>query len=216
MGKRKGKRGKKNNGGGNGQWGSIQLGGFRAQFPQPRLPFRLGADTKLPTVLSVYPRVRLDVPIITMFAALASGAMAATFGLDISRIQGWSSRFATLFREYAIVGARLEIRPQNVSPASGLIAAFLDEESGAAPISTDALNRPRLDMIAGPITVPKAYHLDWKPADILDLDYVAVATVFTPVWVKLYTDNANFGTSVGMTGQVLITGTLAFEFRGYL
>lgn len=138
-----------------------------------------------------------------------------SFPLDITQVQSWSTRFASLFREYAIVGARLEVRAQGVSPAQGIIVAYLDEQSSSTPTATEALSRPRLDMVAGPLTVPKAYHLDWTPADILDLDYVASGTTFTPVWVKLFTNNANFGASTGMTGQVLITGSLALEFRGY-
>jgi len=215
---RNGRRRKtKNNGnGGGGQWGNIVLGGFKASFPQPRLPWRLGADTQLPQALSVYPNLALDVPIIPALATIAAGATALSLPLDLTQVFNFALRFATLFREYAIVGARLEIRPQNVSPAGGIIAAFLDEQSAAAPTGPDAVNRPRLDMTAAPLTVPKAYHIDWKPRDILDLDYVSTATTFTPVWLKIYTDTANFFAPAAMTGQVIVTGTLAFQFRGYV
>jgi len=202
--------------GGGGQWGNIVLGGFKASFPQPRLPWRLGADSSLPQALSVYPTVNLDVPMIPINTAIVAGATALVSPIDLTQVFNFAARFATLFREYAIVGARLEIRPQNISPAGGLIAAFLDEQSSAAPTGPNAVNRPRLDMTAGPLTVPRAYHLDWKPRDLLDLDYVSTATTFTPVWLKIYTDSANFFTPAAMTGQVLITGTIAFQFRGYV
>ena len=160
--------------------------------------------------------MKLDVPIRASVATIAAGSLASSTGLDVNLIQDWATRFATLFREYAIVGARLELRPQNVSPASGIIVAYLDEQTSSVPTTAEALARPRLDMIAGPLTVPRAYHLDWTPADILDLDFVSVASTFTPVWVKMFTNVANFGAGAGMTGQVLITGSLALEFRGFI
>ena len=196
-------------------WGVVRLGGFRAEFPQPRLPFRLGADERLPQGLSVYPRVKMDVPIVTRIASIAAGTVSAVFPLDTTAVQAFSTRFASLFREYAIVGARLELRVQNASPASGIIAAYLDEQSGAAGGGAEALARPRLDMVVGPLTVPKSYHLDWTPRDILDLDYVSTATNFTPVWLKIYGDPTSFGINASTTGSVLVTGSLAFEFRGY-
>jgi len=164
----------------------------------------------------VYPRLKLDVPIIPFNTVITAGATAGVMAIDLTRVFNWSGRFATLFREYAITGARLEARPQNVSPAGGLIAAFLDEESASVPTGAQSVNRPRLDMTAGPLTVPKAYHIDWTPRDPLDLDFVDTGTTFTPVWLKIYTDTANFFAPVSMTGQVLVTGTIAFEFRGYL
>ena len=164
----------------------------------------------------MYPRVKLDVPIRNLIGTISAGGVAGSFPLDLTAVQNWAARFGSLFREYAICGARLEVRVQGVSPAQGIVVAYIDEQSAASPTAAEALQRPRLDMIAGPLTVPKSYHLDWTPRDILDLDYVSTATTFTPAWVKIYTDVASFGASAGMTGQVLITGSLALEFRGYL
>lgn len=203
-------------GGGGNAWGMINLGGFRASFPRPSLPFRLGADTRLPQNLSVYPVVKLDVPIIPFQATIAAGATSLSVAIDPNAVFAFSTRFASLFREYAILGARLELRPQNISPAGGVCAAFLDEQVAAAPTGPQAVNRPRLDMTLAPLTVPKAYHLDWTPRDLLDLDYVSTATTFTPVWLKIYTDTPNFFTPASTTGQILVTGTIAFQFRGYV
>lgn len=210
---------RQNNGGQNGNqapWGQITLGGFKAQFPRPRLPLRLGADSSLPQALSVYPQVNLDVPIIQQNLAIVAGVCASSVALDTTVIQDWATRFAAVFREYAIVGARLELRMNNVAVTSGMAAAFLDEQSAAAPTPSNALNRPRLDMIVGPLFVPRAYRLDWTPRDILDLDYVAVGTNFTPVWLKVITDNGNFGTQNTTTGSIIVTGSLALSFRGYV
>ena len=200
----------------NKKWGEIRLGGFEASFPRPRLPFRLGADTSLSSRLSVYPRLSLDIPISQQTVAIAAGSLSAVIPMDVTTVRNWSSRFAAIFREYAIVGARLEVRCQNVSPAAGLVAAYIEEQSAVAPTANEAADRPRLDMVAGPLTVPRAYRINWKPQDLLDLDFIPVGTTFTPAWLKLFTNTADFGTTAGTTGQVIVTGSLAMEFRGYL
>ncbi len=197
-------------------WGVIRLGGFRAEFPQPRIPRLLGSDRNLGSRNSVYPNnVMLDVPIITTKSSIAAGVLAASIPLDLTKIQAFSSRFASLFQEYAIVGASLEVRMNNTINNAGVLAAFIDEDSSAAPGPTDALNRPRLDVLVAQQFQPGSYRLNWTPRDILDLDYVDCATTFTPAWLKLYTDVGNFGTTATTTGDVLVTGTLALCFRGY-
>lgn len=175
----------------------------------------LGSDRDLTVGNAVYPYVLLDVPIGPQAAAIAAGALAASVALDTALIPGWATRFASLFREYAIVGASIEVRLNNVATTSGLVAAFLDEQSSAAPVAADMQDRPKLDMTCGPLFVPRAYRIKWKPRDLLDLDFVATGTNFTPVWLKLFASVANTYTNAATTGQVLVTGTLAFVFRGY-
>jgi hypothetical protein len=149
-------------------------------------------------------------------ASIAAGAVAAVFPLDLTLVNGFATRFASLFREYAIVGASIEIRLNNTAVTAGIIEAFIDEETNAAPTANDAANRPRLDMTVGPIFEPRAYRMKWKPRDILDLDYVATGTTFTPAWLKVFGSVANTFTTATTTGQVIVTGTLAFCFRGYV
>lgn len=200
----------------NSPWGQIRLGSFKAEFPQPRLPRILGADRHLGVGTSVYPVVKLDVPIIQQNLSIAAGALASVVPIDTTVIQNWVSRFQTLFREYAICGARLEIRMNNVVINSGLVCAYLDEQTSGAPTAAEAEGRGRLDILCAQQFQPGSYTIDWKPRDILDLDYTNVGTVFTPVWLKLFASNAATGTQATTTGQVVITGTVAFTFRGYL
>lgn len=185
------------------------------EFPQPRIPRLLGSDRDLPAQLSVYPRVKLDIPIAPQVATLTAGAVAASVSLDTTLVANWATRFASLFREYAIVGAALELRPNNIAVTAGLIAAFIDEETATAPTQSDMQDRPKLDMTCGPLFVPRAYRIQWSPRDILDLDFVSTGTNFTPAWLKVFSSVAATYTTNTTTGQVLITGTLALEFRGY-
>jgi hypothetical protein len=197
-------------------WGVVRLGSFRAEFPQPRIPRLLGAAQNLSSRLSVYPQVRLDVPIIQLKASIVAGAVAAVFPLDISAVANFGTRFGALFREYAVVGAALELRMNNVVQGAGVTACYLDEEAGGAPVAIEALDRPRLDVLTSPQFQPGSYKLNWTPRDILDLDYVAVGTTFTPVYLKVITNVANFNSIAATTGDIIITGALAFDFRGYI
>jgi hypothetical protein len=163
--------------------------------------------------------VKLDVPIETQVVAIAAGEVAAVVPLDLTQVNAFSTRFATLFREYAIVGAALEIRPainSAVTTYGGLCQCFIDEESNSAPIFNTASNRPRLDVSCQNLTEVEPYKIQWTPRDYLDLDFVAVATTFTPAWLKLWCDTASTGSNAGLSGSFIVTGTLAFDFRGYI
>ena len=197
-------------------WGQVRLGQFEMSFPQPRLPRLIGSDRDLAAGNSVYPVVKLDVPFVPQVATIVAGAVAAVIPIDLTIVNAWATRFATLFREYAICGAHFEIRPNNIANTAGIVKVFIDEQSAAAPTAADAVDRPSLDVTCGPIFEPRAYRLGWKPADILDLDYVSTATTFTPAWLKVLATVANTFTSAATTGQVLVTGTFACQFRGYV
>lgn len=197
------------------QWANIQLGSFRMSFPKPRIPQLLGAARALGDSQSVYPHVKLDMPISQINQPIAAGAVAVSVALNFSLINNWSTRVATLFREYAIVGAKLEVRINNVTTPAGILAVFMEEEVNTMPTAARTLNRPRLDVLIAQQTVPGAYTITWTPRDILDLDYVDVATSFNPVYLNMYTDVANLGTLAGTAAEVIVTGALALEFRGF-
>ncbi len=184
-------------------------------FPKPRIPQLLGAARALGDSQSVYPHVKLDMPITQVNQPIAAGAVAVSVALNFSLINAWSTRIATLFREYAIVGAKLEVRINNIANPAGILAVFMEEETNAVPTATRALSRPRLDVLICQQTVPGAYTITWTPRDILDLDYVDVATSFNPVYLNLYTDVANMGTLNTTTAEIIVTGALALEFRGF-
>ena len=198
-------------------WGQIVLGGFRAEFPKPRIPRLLGAAQNLGNNLSVYPNgVQLDVPMTQQFLTIVAGALAGVIPIDLTVVSAFAARFGVVFKEYAIVGCKLELRPNNMAVTSGMTGAYLDENSGAVPTAGTTQNVPRLDMMNAPLFDTKPYLMTWTPRDILDLDYVPISTTFTPVYLKLFTNSANFGTQATTTGQWIITGSIAFTFRGYV
>jgi len=196
-------------------WGDVRLGSFNMSFPKPRIPRLLGAAVSLPAGSSVYPRIKLDVPITAQSVSIAAGAAATSIALDTTLINNFSTRFATLFREYCVVGAALELRICDVTNPCGIAAAYIDEKSGASPTANEAENRARLDMMVVQMTTVKPYRLNWCTDDYLDLQWSASGVNTTDAWAKIFASSSSTGTTSSTAGVVLITGTLAFEFRGY-
>jgi hypothetical protein len=198
-------------------WGQIQLGSFKAEFPQPRLPKLLGSAKALTNKTSVYPTISLDVPILQEVVSIAAGNAAGVVAIDISKISNFTTRFGALFKEYAIVGARFELRMNNVVQGAGVIGVYLDEISATAPGAGSTLDSARVDVLISPqFTAGGSYRIDWTPRDILDLDYVSTGTTFTPLYLKAFCNVASFNTLAATTGDLIITGALAIELRGYV
>ncbi len=181
-------------------------------FPKPRLPQLVGAAETLPAQLSVYPTINIDLPISYQQATIAAGAVAAVFNISDTIIASFPTRFVG-FREFLILGARFELRLNNVANTAGYVLAYIDEKSAGVPTGTEATSRPRLDMICGPLFDRKPYRLDWMPRDYLDLQYTTVGTSQTPAYLKVFGSTAT-GLVAGTTGEVIISGSLAIQFRG--
>jgi hypothetical protein len=190
--------------------------GLEVSLPVPRLPNRIGSDLRIGPSQAVYPpMVKLDAPLIPNVFTVATGTAAGVMPLDITNISAFSTTFAALFREYCIVGARLELRYLNTASPGGLLKAYIDEKSNSAPTSASSAKVAGLDIFQVNSESPNKYHIDWKCRDYDDLDWNVTATTFTPSWLKVYTD-ANFLTPVGGAGSVYITGSLALCLRGYI
>jgi hypothetical protein len=192
-----------------GPWGTS------LSVPIARLPFTLGSDRRLTSATSVYPTVLLDVPLIVTRYAVAAGATTTVYSVDISKISNFSTRFGALFDEYCIVGARFEVRMNNVVNPQGFLVAYLDEKSNSAPTASSSLAAARIDMMVSTNEAPSRYNIDWKPRDYLDLSYADIGLTNTPVWIKFFSSVVDTGTSATTTFDVMLTGTLAFTFRGY-
>lgn len=191
-----------------GPWGS------KFQVPIARLPITLGSDRSLSAGRSVYPRVNLDVPIIFTRTAVAAGATTSVFNLDIGKIDSFATRFGALFDEYCIVGCKLEVRLNNIVVPQGFVCAYIDEKSSSVATLSAAQSAGRIDMVVG-VESPSRYDISWVPGDFTDLSYSDIGTTVTPAYLKFFASNAGTGTNAATTFDIMITGTMAFTFRGY-
>jgi len=214
-------KGKKNKGG-NGKEGGQRMvrvegpGGFKLQFPWPHLPSWLGAASRLAANAAVYPRVDLDMPMIMNNVAIVAGATATVVAVDVATlVAGWTSRFANTFREYCVVGLRLEHNLTVSTNASGVVLAFVDETLATVP-NAGSLYTPHMEVpIVQAPDGSKLQLLEYVPSgSYTDLQWTPTTVPVTRQWVKYYASTST-GTGATTTGTIIVRGTLAVSFRGY-
>ncbi len=191
--------------------------GFRLDFPIPRLPRWIGTPN-LSQSNSVYPRINLDVPIVISTQSVAAGAIAIASPIDTTNIPSFATRFGATFKEFAIVGARFELRVTSVTTPQGVVLAYIDENSNAAPTST-ALNYAHAELPLTGTSVDSTgsiHKVDWIARAYDDLTWDPIGTTGNVGYLKLFASNAATGTAAGTTATILVTGCLSLCFRGYI
>jgi hypothetical protein len=211
------KRGKKPNNKSGGRMVNITgPGGFELRFPIPRIPSWLGAENRLAANAAIYPRVDLDFPIAVTTVAVVAGACATVLAVDVSAlVPNWSSRVLNLFREYCVVGLRLENTLVVSTTPQGLLIVFVDETSAVAP-NAGSMFTPHMEVpiVANP--TGRTQLLDYMPSgSYTDLEWTPTSAAVTRQWVKYFAAAAQTGTAGGTAGTIMVRGTIAIAFRGY-
>jgi len=186
-------------------------------FPIPRLPKWIGTPN-LRANCAVYPRIDLDLPIVVTSSALTTGAIAAVLNIDTSLIRSWSSRLQTLFQEFAIVGARFEIRVASSAAQQGMVLAYIDELSNSTPTASHAVNRPHCEIPLVSTNVDSTgslHRVEWVARSYADLTWDDVSTTGVVAYLKLFASVADTGTQAGTAADIMITGALSMCFRGF-
>jgi len=187
-------------------------------LPRPRLPRSIEGAVRghaLRAGISIGVQVvRLTLPMNPIQGSVAAGAIAQATQIANNSATRWSS-FAACFQEWAIVGARFRVSVTNASTPSGFYAALLDEQSTAAPTSAD-LSKAHLNVSSDASESPSDYVLEWKAGDYADLTWTSTSTNRTAVTLKLFASNGATFTAAATSGQILVQGELAFDFRGLL
>jgi len=195
----------------------VKAGKFNLSFPMPRLPSWIGTPS-LRAGVSVYPRVRLDVAISPSVLGVAAGALASSTSIDwTTLIPNFASRFASLFREAAIVGARFEIRVTEVTATpSGMVLAYIDETLASAPTAA-ALDfaHAEIPLTGTSVDSTGSLHVvEWVPRSYSDLNWSATSGSPSSAYLKLFAGSST-GTGGTTVASLNLTGALALEFRGY-
>jgi hypothetical protein len=195
----------------------VDVSGMLQSFgvPVPRLPFLIGSATDLPAGKSVYPSWSVSIPLGLSKISLVAGACATAINIDETLVPSFTTRFTSTFREAAIVGARLEIRVTNVVNPAGLAFVFLNEKTSASPVASEAQDAPHLDVLISNNESPSRHMLEWKAKDLLDLQWSAIASVATPVTLKVFAAVATTLTTATTTADILVSGAIQFAFRGW-
>lgn len=142
---------------------------------------------------------------------VTTGVISVAFACDTSTVTDWANRFSSLFEEYRLVRVDAKIDTFSVLNP-GLLKIFFDEKSSTVPTAAAALERSQRDIAA---SNTGRHVVTWRVRDIADLVYSPTGTNYTPVWLKIYTDNGNLGSSIVATPYGFVSFMYTFQFRGY-
>lgn len=192
-------------------------GGFRLDFPIPRLPRWIGTPN-LRAGNAIYPRVNLDIPVSPGSISIASGAIAGVINIDSSIVKNFATRFASLFKEFAIVGCRLELRLNNCTAPQGLMLAYIDENDNSAPTAA-SLDYAHVEVplvLNAADTTGSLHVLEWKAQSFEDLTWDPTSSAGLVAYLKVFSSVADTGTTSSTAATIMLTGAISVCFRGYV
>jgi len=143
---------------------------------------------------------------------ITTGVIANVTNLNVTDITGFSTRFGSTFDEYRILGVNVMLRPVAVS--TGVSVAWFDEKSPAAPTANEAQERIGKRLTNTNASDKSVCVMRWRARDLLDLEYQPISGTTTPVYWKLYTDLATWGSPGAATPLWIVEPVFLIEFRG--
>lgn len=142
---------------------------------------------------------------------VTTGLIAGTYAISSAAIQAFATRFGSTFVEFRIVSARLKVKFFS-STNPGVIQMWYDEKVTSVPTLVEAQERYIVSASASQVDRPVS--LMWVAQDPLDLQYLPIGTVTQVCTFKLYTNNANFGSSIVATDYCETESDIRIQFRG--
>jgi hypothetical protein len=140
----------------------------------------------------------------------SSGSIAQSIAINPSLIADFATRFSG-FHEWRIVKTEVKIR--NFSSSNAGLLNFWFSSENATPTSSSAINSRALRFNVSDIT--KDHILTYTPHDVEDQNWTSVGTAFTSGYMKIYTDNPNYGASMTATPLSILDTTHTVQFRGF-
>jgi hypothetical protein len=127
-------------------------------------------------------------------------------------VQGWATRFQSLWKEYRVVKFEAEINLFS-STNAGMIKMWIGTTSGV-PSSADALDALGVKFNAS--SVDRIHKITWVPSDPDDLVFTLTSGSLNPAYFKLYTDAGNFGSPIAVTSLGTASYKYWIQFREYV
>jgi len=157
---------------------------------------------------------QIDIPCTPTLLAttVTTGLIASVITVSKALVEAFATRFGATWDEYRIVRAHFTYRMMSsINP--GLIQVWFDEQSNVTPSLAGSQSRFVKSWNAS--AVDEDLSITWVPSDLGDLVYTAIGSTSTPVYLKTYTDNANYGAQNTVVNYVLVVPKLTFQFRGF-
>ncbi len=154
--------------------------------------------------------IKVPSPAVKVTTTVTTGAIATHVSLTPSLITDWTTRFAC-FDEYRVTHIAVEFRCfSSINP--GVIRAWLEEKSTATP--TAALAAVNRGITFPASAVERTHMLKWQATDYGDAEYTSMSGIAGTVYLKIYTDNAVFGSSTVATDYLAYKVQFTVQFRG--
>jgi hypothetical protein len=150
---------------------------------------------------------------IVLSTTVTTGVIANTTTITSALITSFTTRFAT-WDEYRIVGVQVKTSCFS-STNPGQLNHWIDipNTAGAAPAIADSRKNRCVRFPASDVS--KSHMTTFVPHDPAIQAWSDLFTGLTIGVYKLYTDNANYGSSVVATQYVCVDILLTIQFRGF-
>jgi len=156
----------------------------------------------------------LEVFIGKLTTTVTTGVIASSTVIAASLVSNFASRFVA-FDEYRI--RKFEAIYQLCSSTNpGILNTWCEPltSNTGAPVANDAKNNRTVTFSAS--ATDKTIRLPYNPRDDNVTIWNAISTTTTSCGnLKVYTNNADFGSSIVATDYVVVTGIIWIEFRGW-
>lgn len=143
---------------------------------------------------------------------VTTGIIASVQPVDITQVASFAARFGSTFDEYRIVGADVVVNAIGINP--GIARCFFDEKNATAPVAVDAFERKNRQVYMNTAAPGSTLVMRYRATDLADLSFTAIGTTVTPIYFKVYTNNAQFGSNIVASQALLVSVNLHLEFRG--
>jgi hypothetical protein len=158
-------------------------------------------------------RMNLEVSIGKITTTVTTGLIALATAIQAGLVSNFNSRFGTTFDEYLIESFDLYINMCS-SSNPGVINFWFETQSTSSPSAADATNNKTKTISAG--SNEKQWRLHFNPRNAVTQAWTPISTTTAPIgYLKTFTNNSTFASSVVATDYAVLTGTLHVAFRGW-
>jgi hypothetical protein len=165
---------------------------------------------------SVFVKLPIEIFIGKLTTTVTTGVIASTTAIQAALNPNFAARFGVVFDEYMILSAIIKFDTCS-STLPGSINAWIESAIGnsAAPTLTDAKQNKTLTFPAG--ANQRTHKIIFNPRNV-NTQAWTLCTTTTAVcgYLKVYTNNADYGSSVAATDYLVVTGVLNIAFRNFV
>lgn len=143
---------------------------------------------------------------------VTTGQIAHVVTINTALVSNFAARFPG-FEEYRIVKAKI-IVTMFASTNPGRVILYADPDDNTTPTIQLARNHRSMMMAAADVTHP--FIMSYTPHDLAKLDYTQVGvTDSARGYFKIFTNNANLGSSIVAVDYLDYSVELTVQFRGF-